>query len=144
MKSAGSPEERSTGGEAGKRRDLRMKGSIPALETAIATAAAQSEAARLSGMSVKSVQRRLQGPAIVLAIDEARAELTRQALSRISSLRDLALDRVGTILADTESPAGPRARVCGASRRLWRAADLSHTARQHERDEDSPRLRGGL
>ncbi len=105
MKSHGSSEERATGGEAGKRRDLRTKGSIPALVTAIATGASQPEAARLSGMSVKTVQRRLREPAVVLAIHEARAELTRQALGRISSLRDLALDRVGAILADTESPA---------------------------------------
>jgi hypothetical protein len=80
-------------------------GSIATLVAAVAVGRPLTEAASEANMSVRTAQRRLHEPEVAFAINEARVELTRQAVGELTALRDLAFRRLRDVLSgDHEVP----------------------------------------
>lgn len=79
------------------------KGNLPALVAAFAAGASLSEAARAANVSVSTAQRRLKEPDVAQAVEEARIDLSRQAMARALGLREQAWNRVTDVLAHPES-----------------------------------------
>lgn len=104
-------------------------GSVPELVVAIAAGEPLAAAAAAAGMSVSTAQRRLREQPVVDAVQEARLDLTRQALGRVRALRDVALDRVGEVLAGDDGPAF----TLRAAELVLRHAAAADTAGLHER-----------
>lgn len=80
-------------------------GNTPHLVAAIAAGRSLPEAAEAAGMSVRTAQRRLRESEVLLLLDEARADLTRQAVGELASLRLVAFGRVRQVLEESEEPA---------------------------------------
>lgn len=76
------------------------KGNTAALVAAIAAGRSLTETAQASNLSVRSVQRRLHEPSVQLAIEETRADLTRQAVAELTALRDLTFGRLREVLSE--------------------------------------------
>ncbi len=104
-------------------------GSVPELVVAIASGRSLAAAAVVADMSVSTAQRRLREPEVLDAVQEARVDLTRQALGRVRGLRDVALDRVGEVLAGDYGPAF----TLRAAELVLRHAAAADTAWLHER-----------
>ena len=75
-----------------------MKGNEGQLIAARAAGKTLKEVARLTGMSVRTVQRRLGDPDIAGQIIEARGRVTEMELSAMRLLRGEALDRLAKLL----------------------------------------------
>lgn len=105
------------------------KGNVPQLVVAIAEGRSIASAAASAGMSLSTAQRRMREPEVLDAIQEARVDLTRQALGRVRGLRDVALDRLVELLSGDLDPA-LTLRAVGLVLRHATAAD---TAGLHER-----------
>lgn len=104
-------------------------GSVPELVVAIASGRSLSAAAAAAGMSVSTAQRRLRDQEVLDAVQEARVDLTRQALGRVRGLRDVALDRVAEVLAGGYGPAF----TLRAAELVLRHAAAADSAWLHER-----------
>ena len=112
------------------------KGNLPELVASAAAGRSLDEMGRASGMSKSSVQRRLSEPAVILEVEKARAEMTRQAAGRVLSLRDMAFDRIARVLREESSDATVL-RACELVLRFASAAEtawLQEKVLQMERD----------
>jgi hypothetical protein len=70
-----------------------------ALVTALAAGAGTAAVARHAGVNERTVRRRLQDPAFKAKVDEARAELVRQAVGRLAAVGQLAADKLHALLS---------------------------------------------
>lgn len=73
-------------------------GNIAELIAAIAIGRSLADAAQASDISVRTAQRRSHESEAALAINDARVDLTRQAVGALTALRELAFRRLREIL----------------------------------------------
>lgn len=104
-------------------------GSIPELVVAIASGQSVAAAASSAGMSLSTAQRRLREAEVLAAVQEARVDLTRQALGRVRAMREVALTRVAEVLEEDHGPAI----ALRAADLVLRHAAAADTAWLHER-----------
>ena len=64
----------------------------------------QAEAGRLTGMSARTVSRRLDDPAFSGQVERFRAGLLEAATGRLADLADAALDSLKSLLSSTTTP----------------------------------------
>ncbi|MBA2573617.1 MAG: hypothetical protein H0V02_02340 [Nocardioidaceae bacterium] len=74
-------------------------GNVAELIAAVAAGRPLAQAATAANMSVRTAQRRLHDRDVVLAINEARVDMTRQAVGELTALRDLTLIRLREVLS---------------------------------------------
>lgn len=103
-------------------------GNIAELIAVIATGGSLAQAAQASDMSVRTAQRRLQEPEVALAVEEARMDLTRQALGELTKLRTLVFGRLRQVLSESDETA----HVLTAADMVLRHAAAAHVARLSE------------
>jgi len=103
-------------------------GSIHRLVAAIAAGESLTVAARAAGMSVSTVQRRLREPAVLAAVVDAQADLTREAVGQLREMRSRAMARTSEIL---ETDSNPNV-VLRAAELVLRHAAAADTAWLHD------------
>jgi hypothetical protein len=100
------------------------KNADDALVAALAAGASGAAAAAKAEVSERTVRRRLEDPLFRARVDEARAELVRQAVGRLADVGALASDTLADLVKD-----GPPAVRLGAARAI-----LEHMFRGHEQE----------
>jgi hypothetical protein len=74
-----------------------------ALVAALAAGGNVAAAAKHASISERTVRRRLEDPAFRAKVDEARAELVRAAVGRLSAVGVLAVDKLHSLIGNARS-----------------------------------------
>ena len=118
---------------------MSSRGNFEALVAGLAAGLPQRAVAELSGLSVATVQRRAQDPAVKAAVAQVRATQLDRTVGRLNGLAERALNRLDDLMADPTPNVALRAveLVLGAAER-WRllidqdARIAALEARQHD------------
>jgi hypothetical protein len=102
------------------------------LVEALARGVNQTEAARLSGVSVRTIARRLGDPEFRNQVDEFRAQMLESASGRLADLLDRSISTLARLMAD-DAPPGVRLSAAKAA--------IEHAVRLREAFEIERRLR---
>ncbi len=86
-----------------------LKGDEAAVIAGAVAGSSYAEIAAEAAVSVSTVQRRLQDPAIVAAVQEGRTQQRREAVGRLNGQVPLAIERLGELLSDEDPKIALRA-----------------------------------
>ena len=124
---------------------MNVKGDIPRLITAVAEGRTYSEIARVAGVSVSTVKRRLQDPEVIDAIRGARVQLHREHAGQMGRLVTESIAGLGLLVGNADPHVALRAisLVLGTHLKLTatvdfeeRLAQLERSASEHECGDD--------
>lgn len=104
------------------------RGNIGRLIAVIANGGSLAQAAEAAGVSVRTVQRRLQDPEVRMDVQEARVDLARQFMGELQELKSAAVGRVRQVL--TES--GDEQAVLRAAGMVLRSSDPTEAVQLRE------------
>ena len=79
---------------------MSSRGNFESLVAGLAAGLPQRQVAELSGLSVATVQRRAQDPAVKAAVTQVRATQLDRTVGRLNGLAEQALNRLERLLAD--------------------------------------------